>query len=87
MLSRATLAGAIRTSVGQCWCEFTKLDGTRRVMRFQFERVGPVKGTGAISTDPDLIRVWDPDVNGYRTIPISRTHWVDLGAGKEAIAP
>jgi hypothetical protein len=86
MITRAELPDAIRNSAGQCWCEFTKLDGTRRVMRFRFEPVGPIKGTGKPIAEGQ-IRVWDDDANGYRTITIARTHWVDLGAGKQEIAP
>ena|SRR5437762_12386009 len=59
--------------------------GTRRVMRFRFEPVGPIKGTGKPAA-AGQIRVWDDDANGYRTITIARAHWVDLGAGKEEIS-
>jgi hypothetical protein len=84
MMARAALADAIRNSAGQCWCEFTKEDGTGRIMRFEARRVGDVKGTGRPAAEGQ-VRVWDVDANGYRTITVARTHWVDLGDGKQEI--
>jgi hypothetical protein len=83
-MTRASLADAIRNSAGQCWCAFEKKDGTERIMRFEARRVGEVKGTGHQAAEGQ-IRVWDVDANGYRTITVARTHWVDLGGGKQEI--
>jgi hypothetical protein len=78
-------AAAIRTSAGQCWCEFTKEDGTQRVMRFQFQRIGPINGRGSPLTNPDQVRVWDPDVRGWRTITCSRLQWLDVDGKRQEI--
>ena len=76
---------AIRNSAGQCWCAFEKKDGTRRDMRFRFEAVGEIKGTGARSTNQNQIRVWDDDANGYRTITADRLIWLDVDGKREEI--
>ncbi len=78
-------AAAIRKSAGQCWCEFTKQDGTQRVMRFQFERVGRINGRGAPFTNPLQVRVWEPDVGGYRTVTCDRLVWLDVEGKREEI--
>jgi hypothetical protein len=77
-------AAAIRGSAGQCWCEFTKADGSRRVMRFRHQAVGPIKGTGRPAPD-NVIRVWDDDANGYRTITPERMHWLDTNGKREEV--
>ncbi len=81
-----TQAGAaIRTSAGQCWCEFTKNDGTQRIMRFRHAVVGEIKGAcGRIST-PNQICVWDDDANGYRTITVDKLIWLDVDGKREEI--
>lgn len=78
-------ADAIRNSSGQCWCAFTKVGGTRRDMRFRFWPVGEIKGTGTRLTDPNQIRVWDDDANGYRTITADRLIWIDVDGKRQEI--
>ncbi len=78
-------ATAIRTSAGQCWCEFTKKDNTSRVMRFRYAVVGEIKAaSGRIST-PNQICVWDDDANGYRTITVDKLIWLDVDGKREEI--
>jgi hypothetical protein len=85
MMTPTQAGSAIRTSVGQCWCEFTKEDGTRRVMRFKHQIVGEIKGTGHKLTNPNKIRVWDDDANGYRTITADRLIWIDVDGKRQEI--
>ncbi len=84
-MTPAAAAKAIRNSADQNWCEFTKKDGSRRVMRFRFGVVGKIKGTGQ-PIGPGSIRVWDDDANGYRTITIDRLIWVVIDGKREEVA-
>jgi hypothetical protein len=80
-----TEAGAaIRNSAGQCWCEFTKKDGTQRVMRFRHQAVGEIKGTGRPAAE-GTIRVWDDDANGYRTITVDRMQWLEIYGTRQEV--
>lgn len=85
-MTPAAAAKAIRNSSGQNWCAFTKLDGTRRDMRFRFRVVGELKGSGRRTND-DAIIVWDDDRNGYRQITPSRLIWVVIDGKCEEVRP
>ncbi len=58
-----------------CTVEFTKVDGSDRVMDCTLQSVmlPEVKGTGTVnSLSSDLLRVFDVEVGGWRTITLSK---------------
>ena len=83
-MTPAQAATALRSSAGQNWCAFIKQDGTRRDMRFRFQEVGALKGTGRRQSDA-VVTVWDDDANGYRSIPIERLLWVVIDGKREEV--
>jgi len=58
-----------------CTVEFTKVNGDDRVMdcTLQNVKLPEVKGTGTVNPLPsDLLRVFDVEVGGWRTITLSK---------------
>lgn len=52
--------------------KFTKLNGEERVMQCQHGVGKHVKGTGQPKTDPNLITVWEPAEESYKSFRADR---------------
>ncbi len=58
-----------------CTVEFTKVDGNDRIMDCTLQDImlPEVKGTGSVKPlSSDLLRVFDVEVGGWRTITLSK---------------
>jgi WYL_2, Sm-like SH3 beta-barrel fold len=79
VIDKETLRTAMQR--GGCTVEFTKKDGTTRLM---FATLNPdyipaealPKGTGVHVENPDVLSVYDLDVEGWRSINMKTIHMV-----------